>query len=248
MKKVVLLLLILTVNLMNGQIKTADQLITTMHKKYANRYCKTVTFTQDNTYYENGKSMKSVWFEAIEYPDKFRIDFGDPKHKDGVIFKSDSAFLFKKGVMTEAVKDENKLLLLLGGMYFRKKEDALKRIQNAGFDLKILSLNVFQNNPVYVIGANKNDTTSNQIWVEQENLRVVKLITKEEDSSLEMRVETFQKSCDGFQETKVSFYRNGLLEQIEEYRNIETNKSIPVGVFDPKKMGKVHWLNSHTKY
>ena len=49
-----------------------------LHKKFHGKYCRRYTFSQKNTHY-TGDSISgfSEWHEAIEFPDQFRIDFGN---------------------------------------------------------------------------------------------------------------------------------------------------------------------------
>ncbi len=48
-----------------------------------------------------------------------------------------------------------------------------------------------------------------------------------DEEMMDMRFETHQKHCKGFVETKVSFRRNGRLEQVEEYYDIKEATGFP---------------------
>src|SRR5438128_510413 len=112
MNRIVLLLTILPV-LSYAQVKNSGELLDLMYKKYAGKSCRSFTFSQDNKHYKNDTlSGTSTWYEALEYPDKFRIDFGDPKDGNAVIFRNDSAWHFRKGELKRKEADKNDLLLL----------------------------------------------------------------------------------------------------------------------------------------
>ncbi|MDO1445326.1 hypothetical protein Q0590_03640 [Rhodocytophaga aerolata] len=82
------LTLILLIN--PPKIDTAEKLLEAMQKKYVGKWAHTLTFTQYNTHYEKDTiSGTSVWYEAIKYPDKFRIDFGDPSLGNAVLFTNE---------------------------------------------------------------------------------------------------------------------------------------------------------------
>lgn len=208
---------------------TGVGLLTHMYVKYKDGPCKCYTFSQKNTHYKGDSiSGHSVWHEAVEFPDKFRIDFGEKTAGNGIVFKNDSAYTYKAGRLVKQRRDENTLLLLLGGMYYRSFEDALLRIEKAGYNTQILSGTQWKNEPVYVIGARNNDTLSNQIWVSEATLRVVRIIEKlNATDRMDMRFEAHQDWCKGYVETKVSFRRNGRLEQVEEYYDIKEAKEFP---------------------
>jgi len=86
-----------------------------MHTTFYKGPCKSYTFSQKNTHYKNDTvSGHSVWHEAIEFPDKFRIDFGEKAEGNYVVFRNDSVYNFKKNALAKMRADSNTLLLILG--------------------------------------------------------------------------------------------------------------------------------------
>ncbi len=60
--------------------KDAEAVLREMHNKYAGKWYKSFTFTQTTEQFRNDSLLKtSTWYEAIIFPDKFRIDFGEKK-------------------------------------------------------------------------------------------------------------------------------------------------------------------------
>lgn len=230
MKSLLVVLLFLAFTSVKSQTSAkATELVKAMHTKYYQAPCKTYTFTQKNTHYRNDSLVgMSTWYEAIELPDKFRIEFGDRANKNYVLFKNDSSFSYKKGELTKKKSDENILLLLLGGMYYRDLDDVLKRLERAEFNLNKLSEQKWNNEDVYVIGAESNELNTNQIWINKNDFRVLRIIERYSPKDvMDIRFETHQPSCKGFIETRVSFHRNGKLEQLEEYLDITETKEFP---------------------
>lgn len=208
------------------QYATGTDLLRAMHVKYKDGPCKSYAFSQKNTHYKGDSiSGHSLWYEAVEFPDKFRIHFGEKSAGNYVVFKNDSAYNYKAGKLVKQRRDENSLLLVLGGMYYRTFEDVLQRLEKAGYNVKVLSSDYWKNKPVYVIGAQKGDSLTNQIWVDQTTLRVLRVIEKLNGKDvMDMRFEAHQDWCKGYVETKVSFRKNGVLEQVEEYYDIKETK------------------------
>lgn len=212
-----------------AQYKNGEDLVAAMHKRYYKAPCKIYSFSQRNTHYKaDTVSGHSEWHEIIEFPDKFRIDFGDKAEGNFVVFKNDSVFNFKAGKQVKLRADSNTLLLLLGGMYYRNLEDVFARIKVQGYDLKIISSQKWNGEDVFVIGAGENDLSKNQFWVNKKTLRVLRIIeARGQNDQMDMRFEAHQDWCKGYVETKVSFRRNGKLEQVEEYYDIKEAKSFP---------------------
>lgn len=221
------LILLFVSTLLHAQNGT--DIIKSVHKKYYQGPCKIYTFSQKNTHYKGDTiSGYSEWYEAIEFPDKFRIDFGNRQAGNFVIFKNDSVFNYKKSELVSMRSDSSTLLLLLGGMFYRKLDDAMNRIRNAKYNTKILSLQKWNNEETYVIGAKENDLKSNQVWINKKTLRVMRIIEKISDEDMmDMRFEAHNEWCNGYVETKVSFRRNGILEQVEEYFDIKVVDKFP---------------------
>ncbi|MBI3518008.1 MAG: hypothetical protein HY062_01440 [Bacteroidetes bacterium] len=216
--------------------KTGKDVIDFLYQKYKQGPCQLYTFSQKNTHYRHDSIIgHSEWHEYIEFPDKFRIDFGKTEEGNFVIFKNDSSYRYKNNQLKKVNYDSNILLLLLGGMYYRELPDVFNRLQKERYNTQILSTQKWGKHTVYVIGALAGDTLSNQLWVSKKDWRIVRIIEKMEDNSyMDMTFDAFQKSCNGYTETKVTFKRNGKTEQIEEYYDIKSHEVFIPEVFNPK--------------
>lgn len=220
--------------------KTGNEVLSYIHQKYKEAPCKAYTFSQKNKHYVNDTvAGTSEWYESIEFPDKFRIDFGNAVSGNFVIFKNDSSYNYKHFALTKKSYDANTLLLLLGGMYYRSLEDVTARLQKENYQLAVLSTQKWRKQSVYVIGAQSGDTLSNQIWISKKSWRVVRIIEKMKNGhTMDMTFDEHQKHCKGYVETKVTFRDNGKIEQQEEYYNIKTVEKFPPHVFNPTPMQK----------
>ena len=215
--------------------KTGNDVLNYMHQKYKSGPCRSYTFSQKNKHYRNDSLVaNSEWHESIEFPDKFRIDFGDKANGNFVIFKNDRLYRYRKSVLLSTSYNVNTLLLLLGGMYYRELSDVLQRLQKSNYNTDVLSSQKWNKQPVYVIGAIQGDTLSNQIWVEKKTLKVVRIIEKtEKGHMMDMTFDAHQEHCNGYIETNVTFRDNGKMEQVEAYYDIKAVDSFPEETFKP---------------
>ena len=207
--------------------KTGTEVLKSVHQKYYQAPCKCYSFSQKNYHYRNDSIVKtSVWQETIEFPDKFKIVFGDKADGNFVIFRNDSVVNYKKDQIIKSKSDSNSLLLILGGMFYRDWQDVEQRLIKGNYDLNILSVQKWNNRDFYVIGAKENDNQKNQIWIDKKTNRVKRIIEKlNQNDWMDMRFESHQDWCNGYVETKVSFRRNGVLEQVEEYFDLKIENS-----------------------
>lgn len=226
------------------KIISTEVLVENMQKTYSGKWARTITFVQYNTHYEDGKVKdKSIWYEAIEYPDKFRIDFGKPIEGNAVIFANDSVFNFKEGQLTTKRRQPNNLMLLAGGIYFLPKTQALQRLTEAGYDISKFHLASWQGRPAYVVGAEKGNLQVAQFWIDAENLYLVRTLTPTADKHMqEAQFSKHIKTAGGWTETEVLFLKDGKKEQLEVYKDIKPDSKLPANLFNPQHFGKVHWL------
>lgn len=212
-----------------AQTQDGEVFLRNLHKRFYQGPCKIYSFSQKNSHYRNDSLINnSVWHEAIEFPDKFRIHFGDKAEGNYVLFKNDSVYNYRKGMFTKSRADSNSLLLILGGMFYRSFEDACLRLKFSGYNINLLSEQNWETKEVVVLGAAQGDLSVNQIWFDKKTLKVIRIIEKiNANDSMDMRFESYQNWCKGHVETKVAFYRNGKLEQVEEYFDLKPLDKFP---------------------
>jgi hypothetical protein len=201
---------------------SSPELLKAMHSRYYGKVCKSYTFSQRNTHYNNDTvSGNSTWHELVSFPDRFTIFFGDTAKGNYVHFRNDSVYSFRHRELIKAGADSNVLLLLLGGMYYRQIDDVAARLKKSNYDPAKFSVQKWNGVKVFVYGAESGDTLSNQFWVNANTLAIVRIREKmNARDHMDMRFESHQKLCGGYVETRVSFRRNGRLEQVEEYYDI----------------------------
>jgi hypothetical protein len=225
------------------QIATTEQLIKAMQDRYKGKWSRTVTFTQYNTHYAADTiKTQSVWHEAIQFPDKFRIDFGKISEGNAVIFAQDSAYTFKDGQLKSSRLQVNNLLLLTGGLFFISPEDALSRLKEAGYNLSIFREDTWEGEPVYVVGALKGDDQASQLWISKTHLYLLRTITQSPDHHIqEAQFRKHVRMGGGWIETEVLFLKDGQRQQLEVYKDIKANAKLAAELFRPEHFGKVHW-------
>src|SRR5712664_2900466 len=81
-----------------ARIKTIDELVAAMQKKYGKSWYRTATFVQKTTNFDkNGKAKVETWYEALSVPGSLRIDFTPVKDGNGILFTDKKSYSFKDG-------------------------------------------------------------------------------------------------------------------------------------------------------
>jgi hypothetical protein len=220
---------------------TGKDIVLKMYNRYSGKWYQTYTFNQTTEFYRND-SLKGTqtWYEAVKFPGKFRIDFGEADSGNAVIFNADSSYNFKNGKLKSTRKNDDDLSFLLGGMYFYTPDQVLFKLKGLGYDLGRFHVDIWEGKPVFVIGAAKGDTTINQLWIDQKDLYLVRML-KFDGGRKEEGIFGEQKAFGGgWSETKCRFYFNDKLVQVETYHDCKVNVPIADAFFDPMVFSMRH--------
>jgi outer membrane lipoprotein-sorting protein len=230
-----------------AKVKTADDLIREMQKRYAKSWYKTLTFTQKTTeYHEDGTNKASIWYEAFSAPGKLRIDFDPVKDGSGILFAGNTLYSFKEGKQAATRPFVHPLLLLGFDVYFLPAEEVVNKLKDLKFDLSELHEDTWQGRPVYVVGAKQGDVHTRQFWIDKENLYFVRLLepgTRDPSATQETQFNKYVKvKGGGWVAAEVVFMVNGKPLVTEEYTDIQGNVALDEKLFDPQSWTTAaHW-------
>lgn len=215
------------------------QVLKLMYDRYNGKWFHTLTFTQTTETYRNDSLIKTAtWYEYIMFPNKFRIDFGDPSEGNAVIFRNDSAYRFQKGKLKTSRADSDDLTFLLGGLYFYPFEQVLSKLKSLHYDLNKFHEDKWNGKAVYVIGADTKDEKLNQLWIDKEKLVLLRFIKFDDNQKEEGIFEKHIPLNGGWSETMCTFYMNDHLIQKEYYRDCKADGVIDLKIFEPAAFGK----------
>lgn len=225
------------------KIRSTEQLLAAVEKRYYGKAARQVTFTQYNTHYKaDTVSHTSIWYEAIRYPSDFRIDLGEVEAGNAALFTRDSVFSFREKKLAAARPMRNTLILLAGGLYHLPAAQTLQRLKEAGYKTDIFREDKWLGKPVYVIGAAQGDEKTLQCWYDKKNLHLVRTIEPQADGSLrEAHFKKHVRTAGGWTETEVLFLRNGKPDQLELYKDLQVRPVLDDVLFDPYRFWEKHW-------
>ncbi len=246
--KLLFLLLIIAVPAYASKIKTGEELVAAMHRKYANKWYKTLTFVQKNTQYNpDGTTQNSTWYEALSAPGKLRIDFDPLDSGNGLMFADNSQHSFRAGKLARSQPLVHPLLVLGFDVYTQPVEKTLSQLKELKIDLSVVREDTWEGQPVYVVGAKQGDLRSPQFWVDKKNLYFVRLLQpvgKDNEHLQEVQFNKYQKvKSGGWVSPEVVVIVDGKRVWMEEYSDIQTNVALDANLFDTQK-----WMTVDRKY
>lgn len=228
------------------QIKTSEDLIRAMQKKYAKSWYKTLTFKQKTTNFkDDGTKEEAIWYEALSVPGRLRIDFDPVSAGNGILFVNDTIYGFKDGTQANTRPFVHPLLVLGFDIYFLSEQEAINKLKGLKFDLSVMHEDTWQGRPVYVVGAQQGDLKSQQFWIDKKDLYFVRLLGPAgKDGTLTQETQFnkyFKVKGGGWVSPEVIFMINGKTRTTEEYTEIRTDVPLDEKLFDPQYWKTAHW-------
>jgi len=217
-------------------------LIRAMHDRYAGAWYRTLSFTQHNTATDTaGRETHSTWKEYATFPGNLRIDFLPADSGGGVIFRSDTEYVFAADTLQRAVPLVHSLLVLGFDVYVQPVDTTLAKLVRLGVDLSKLREDTWQGRPVYVVGAAAGDTQTVQFWVDKERLVFVRMLQPVGRPTArrvaDSRFEDYRPVGGGgaWLSARVVFLVGGRPVWKEEYVDIRTGEPLNAALFDPRQ-------------
>jgi outer membrane lipoprotein-sorting protein len=229
-----------------GRIRTGEDLIAAMRKKYAKSWYKNTTFKQATTDYEkDGTKKVAIWYEAISIPGRLRIDFDPVKDGNGILFANDNIYTFKDGKLENSRALIHPLVLLAFDVYFLPVDQTVAKLKQLKFDLSLLREDMWQGRPVYVVGAKAGDMHSPQFWIDKQRLYFVRMFRpagKDGTLTSETQFNKYERLGGGWISPEVIFLIDGQATTTEAYSEMRANVTLDDSLFYPNKWTTAkHW-------
>ena len=207
-------------------------LIGAMHARYAGRWYRTLSFTQDTVWKTEDGTRAEVWREWLALPGNLRIEMEDPLAGPDALYARDSTFFYQDGALAGAEAARNRLLLLGFDVYTQAPTVTLRALQDEGIDLGAFRQDTWQGRPAYVLGT----TATGEVWGEAERLLFVRLVEPGAfgGSLRDVRFEDYLPLGGGWIAPRVEVWTEGELVFWETYREIQADRAIPAVLFEPR--------------
>src|SRR5215471_13514099 len=113
-----------------AKIKTSEDLIQAMQKKYAKSWYKTATFVQKTTHFDkDGHQKIETWYEALSVPGSLRIDFTPTRDGNGILFTNGQIYSFKNGKADSPRPFVHPLMVVGFDIYGLPQPDVMEKLK-----------------------------------------------------------------------------------------------------------------------
>jgi hypothetical protein len=250
MKKFVILIALVVMVIpatVAASVKSGDDLIAAMYKKYEGKWYKTLTFIQKTiTHKPDGTPSFETWYEAMSVPGKLRIDIEPLDKGNGILFADGKLFSIRDGKAAAGRPFVHPLMTLGFDVYHQPVATTIEQVKGFGIDLSVIHLEKWQGREVYVVGAVKGDLKTPQVWVDKKNLYFVRLIQlggRDKKVVNETQFNKYFKSGGGWVAPEVLFFADGKPTTTEEYTEVRTGMTLDTELWNPEK-----WMSVDRTY
>jgi hypothetical protein len=230
MKKYLILLfsglIILGIQSCSHKIDSTESLMNEIAKRYNGKWFKQIKFSQTTTFYSNDTVVKTErWIEEYRFPSQLIIKVNHENSADGQLYRNDSVYVFENNKVVYNKPVTHDVVIMSMDIYNMEPDDIMKRLEGLPYNLNKFREDEFEGRKIYVIGADKGDTTTNQVWFDAEHLYFVKMIKNTPNGLQEIILGDYINfEGQGWIEQEVIFKLDGMVYLKEKYYNI----SIPV--------------------
>jgi outer membrane lipoprotein-sorting protein len=228
--------------------KTGTEVLQRMHDAYAGKWYHTLTFVQQTTAYRDGKPTISTWYESLRHTDatgtQLRIDTGDPKIGNGMLYTADSTWVLRAGKLAATRGTGNEFLPMIEGVYVQPVQRTVEQLKTTNIDMSKVTTGRYDDRPVWIVGvASPADTTSPQFWVDTQRKVVVRMIMGIANTgAMDVHLDKYVPLAGGWLATKISMLVGGAPRQTEEYSDWKANVDLTPALFDPATWTTApHW-------
>ena len=222
--------------------RSGEELVRQMHDQYAGKWYHNLTFAQTTTFPDR---PAETWYEAGTIPGKLRIDIAPLDSMNAFMYVGDSAIVFKGGKRVDTRADRNLLMTLGFDVYGQPTETTIAQLKAQSVDLSKIREDSWKGTKVWVVGADKGDTTTNQFWIEQKRLLFVRLIESHPPKLLDITFEDYRALAKGWVAPTCVIKVNGKEVQREEYKDIRADVKLQPDLYDTKTYQRARWIEAN---
>jgi hypothetical protein len=213
-------------------------------KQHGHMY-RTLTFVQTTTFPDR---PAETWYESAQVPGMLRIDMAPLDSQRVTIFRNDSVYSSRIGRPVRSRPYVHSLLVLLTDVFAVPAESSVAKLSTLGFDLSKMHEDRYDGRKVWVVGAERGDTTTPQFWIDADRWYMVRMIERtpgqagQPASTFDSKVLQHQNVNGYWVETEMAFSVNGREIQREVYNDIHVNVPLDSTTFTPGEYHRPSWI------
>jgi len=208
-----------------------------MRREYPSRDLKSLAFSvRAMQVSADSTLLRSRAYAAL--PGKMRVDNLPRSTRSGYIRDRQRLAVFRAGQRVSTVNRVDLRTLLAYDVFAQSIDTTIMWLDSARVRFGMLRRAKFEGRSVWVVGADEDDLTSPQFWVDADRWRVVRVIQREPRAPSivsDVRYKEYTELLDVPVPTRIEVWRDGRLVEQQELSEFAVNPSLPRSVFDLSK-------------
>ena len=210
-----------------NKINSTEDLMKEISSRYNGKWFTQLKFSQTVYSYENDSVVATgIDDEVYSFPTNLTIYRTPGDTSNRYVYKNDSEFIYENNVLTRERKITHDAIIVGWDIYNMTFPEIMKRWEDMPYDISKFHETVDNGRKIYVVGADKGDSLSHQVWFDAEHLYCIKVQKNTPERGLRETLSLNQLSLGdkGWIEQEVVFKHNGKVYQVEKYFNIQVIK------------------------
>jgi hypothetical protein len=204
-----------------NKIDSTTSLMKEISSRYYGKWFTHIKLSQIADTYENDSLVKSEVNDEEYYFPSYLIIYRTPGDTSNrYICRNDSVLIYENNVLISEEKATHDAIILSMDIYNMTYEEIMKRLGDLEYDINKFHETTYNGRKVYVMGAEKGDTSSYQAWFDAEHLYLIRVIRPSEKGIREAELTDYIQLEKGWIEQGYILKRNGKIYLKERYFNI----------------------------
>lgn len=240
MKKALIVLTLLgALPSFSQQPQNGYEIIEQMYNANKSNWYETLCFSQEVLFYKNDNiTATEIWHEAYKSPGNLIIKFNSLDSGNGLLFKNDSIYSYREGILEAARYRIHDLVVLGLDINNIPPGTTAERAVKCGYNLDLVFEGRCMGRNAWIVG----DTASACFWVDRDSLLFLKMRRKLGENSREVEFAKYERINGYPVATVIKFYDdNGVLTMVEKYFKITPNCKVQSTTYDPAGFSKAKW-------
>lgn len=170
----------------------------------------------------------------VGFPGRYRLEYWSSR--SGIVRNRERLAVFEAGKRVASSSRVDIAHLLAYDVFAMRIDSTIQWLDVARVRMGRMRRDRWEGREVLVVGgSSESDTTSTQFWVDEDRLRVVRVIQPDPRRArdrLDIRFRAFDHVMDVPLPTRIDVYRNGRLAQQHTITDLTANPSLPTRAFD----------------
>jgi hypothetical protein len=217
------------------RIHDGRDVIRAMHARYENRWFERLTIVQEVVFCDaDGETTRTeTWREILKLPGNVRSNIGNAESGNFEIYTAGTFYIFREGKLAHRLRSIHPVLLLGFDVYVQDPGSTLAALEDSGYRLDLVHRTDLEDRSVYVVGARAGDLESDQFWIDEDRLVLVRVLRKTPSGSMmDIELKGYRALDGGWVATELVFKRDGALAFKENYVEVGVPETVDPSVFE----------------